>query len=423
MKEIIGSPGNELMETEDQLRIEMHDEYRKKLQSRLQSKLDAAQDAFIESNRLIKRRCIDVTLITTIGRIRLRAMKGYCPKLRKWIVPIREAWSLSKNQVLTPSLQKKLSCTACETGSFEKASWLAGEWGTSISDDAIRSCVLELGWKALNKPVSAPCQEKADANDTLIIMMDGWMARHRGIDWGKSKHAKAEERIRWHEIKSAIIYRLKDHAKTSAKRRSLISKHVVAVPAETDPVDFGRRVHDEAKRMGMGNAKRVYIVMDGGIWLWNIFEDRFSLCAEGTLDFYHASEHIHALSNELFKDDRQEAKNWSAKMLHSLRRHSTKNLFKTLEELIANPPNQDAETVSAIKSTSDYFQNHKDHMNYPAAAKAGLPIGSGSMESQCSQFQNRFKRRGQFWSKCGFAALLEVSIRFQNGEIYSLWAA
>ena len=45
------------------------------------------------------------------------------------------------------------------------------------------------------------------------------------------------------------------------------------------------------------------------------------------------------------------------------------------------------------------------------------------MESQCSQFQNRFKRRGQFWSYNGSAAFLEVAVRYQNGEILSLWAA
>ena len=63
-------------------------------------------------------------------------------------------------------------------------------------------------------------------------------------------------------------------------------------------------------------------------------------------------------------------------------------------------------------------------MDYPAAAGAGLPTSeAGPMESQCSQFQNRFKRRGQFWTPKGSAALLEVAVRHQNGELNSLWAA
>ncbi len=102
-----------------------------------------------------------------------------------------------------------------ETGSFEKASSLAAEWGCSISDDAIRSCVVSLAEKAAELPVSSPCIDRAQRDDVLIIMMDGWMARHRGEDWGKKRKREGQERIHWHEIKSAVMYRLKDQADVS----------------------------------------------------------------------------------------------------------------------------------------------------------------------------------------------------------------
>ena len=215
----------------------------------------------------------------TYGSIVVRATKGYCPERKAWLVPIRHSWGLVKNQRLTPTLQRKLCCTAVETGSFEKASSLAAQWGCRISDDAIRSCVLTLGQKARKQQLLTPCVDRAGPEDTLIIMMDGWMARHRGKDWGKKKHVDGQERIHWHEIKSAIIYRLRDQAELNSKRGALVSKHVVATPAETDPVTFGQRVQDQARRMGLGQARSVYVVMDGAIWLWNIFEDRFKLCA------------------------------------------------------------------------------------------------------------------------------------------------
>jgi hypothetical protein len=353
----------------------------------------------------------------------LRATKGYSPEHNKWIIPVRRSWGLAKNQRLTPTVQRKISCTAVETGSFEKASSLATQWKCPISDDAIRSCVLALGKKAEAHPLSSPCENQAGPKDVLIIMMDGWMARHRGEDWGKKRHTESQERVHWHEIKSAIIYRLADQAELSSKRRALVSKHVVATPAETDPVDFGQQVQYEAIRMGLRKAASVYIVMDGGIWLWNIFKDRFRQCAKGTLDFYHASEHIHQLAAALFPENRQEANTWSAKILHSLKHYSNKRLFKTLAELLENPPREDEPMLKVIESASNYFNNHKDHMNYAAAKKKGLPIGSGSIESQCSQFQDRFKRTGQFWSKEGFAALLQLKVRHQNNEFTSLWAA
>lgn len=414
---------NEMMETEDQVVNEMQEEFRKRLQNRLQEKVGARERAVAEACRLKKKRSVALHLKSTFGWIVLHVIKGYCFQRRKWVVPIREAWGLAKNQRLTPSLQRKLCCTAVETGSFEKASALATEWGCSISDDAIRSCILSLGERALTSTLVEACDRKAGQEDVLVIMMDGWMARHRGKDWGKKRHTEGQERIHWHEIKSAVIYCLKDQAQVSPKRRALLSKQVVAVPAETDPVDFGRRVHDEAIRMGLGEARFVYVVMDGAIWLWNIFDDRFKQCAVGTLDFYHASQHLHSLATELFRENKDEANAWCAEILHSLKHHSTAKLFKTLSELLADPPCQEQSTLSAIKSAHSYFDDHKNHLDYPRAAKADLPIGSGSMESQCSQFQNRFKRRGQFWTRKGFAGLLEVSVRHQNGELRSLWAA
>jgi hypothetical protein len=349
--------------------------------------------------------------------------KGFCPVQGTWIIPVRTAWGLDKNQRLSPSLQRKLCYTAAETGSFEKASALVAQWGCSISDDAIRSCTLRCGQKGIEQPLSTPCPERAGKDDVLIIMMDGWMARHRGKGWGFKNLVEGYDRVNWHEIKSAVIFRLKDQASLSPKRGALISKHVVATPAQTDPITFGQRVHHEACRMGLAQAKKVYVVMDGATWLWNVFEDRFSSLATGTLDFYHASEHLHALGNELFGQSTDESRNWCQELLHTLKHSSSDNLFATLADLIARPPNTEPETIEAIRQARAYFEKHKEHMNYAGADAQGLPLGSGSMESQCSQFQGRFKRCGQFWTKNGFATLLEVAVRQQNGELRSLWAA
>ena len=47
-------------------------------------------------------------------------------------------------------------------------------------------------------------------------------------------------------------------------------------------------------------------------------------------------------------------------------------------------------------------------MAYDKAAAEGVPIGNGAMESQCSRFQNRFKRRGQFWTARESGSFLEA---------------
>ena len=98
-------------------------------------------------------------------------------------------------------------------------------------------------------------------------------------------------------------------------------------------------------------------------------------------------------------------------------------LFKTLDQLLKDPPSDDPAVLEVVREQNAYFRSHAEHMDYAANAAQGVPIGSGSVESLCSQFQNRLKRTGQFWTKKGFAALLRIIVSHCNGELDSLWLA
>ena len=90
--------------------------------------------------------------------------------------------------------------------------------------------------------------------------------------------------------------------------------------------------------------------------------------------------------------------------------HSAEDLT-SLEKLI------DEKTAAAFARECAYFRKHEEHMNYDRNQERGVPIGSGAMESQCSQNQNRFKRRGQFWSEDGFSAASKAYVRYTNDEL------
>jgi len=55
MDEINNNGTNELMETEDQLLVEMREEYRKRLQGRLQERIDSRQQRMAEVKSLTRK--------------------------------------------------------------------------------------------------------------------------------------------------------------------------------------------------------------------------------------------------------------------------------------------------------------------------------------------------------------------------------
>ena len=176
-----------------------------------------------------------------------------------WETPVRRLWFRGEARAVTPACELALATTACETGSYEKASKVCAVWGCTASDDKVMDTVRRMGEACRPERLPEACEGAAGRRDTLIIMMDGWMVRCRGSRWGEEGRPP-EERVEWKECKSAVMFRLSDVAEVNKGRRTLVTKHVVAMPADTDPVAFGRRVHDEAVRMGLGRAARAYSV-------------------------------------------------------------------------------------------------------------------------------------------------------------------
>jgi hypothetical protein len=373
---------------------------------------------------LKKKRFREVRLVTFFGTVVLRCREGV-DKEGRWRCPALAYLGIRSHQRYSPDVERRIAVLAAEMGSYEKASGVADTvaW-FNVSDGAIHSTLMRLDAKAGAAPPKGACAGAAGPQDTLIVMADGWNARHRGKNWGlNKKNRKLPERIHWHEIRSGVIFKLSALLAVSGKRKAIMDKHVVAVPADTSPHDFGLLLHREAVRMGLGRAKAVFFVMDGGVWLWNIYKDRFDKCSQAMLDFYHLSQHLHALGAALYGAGSEKAAAWCGKLLHDLKHKSPKSLFKTLDQLLQAPPSDDQSVRKTIREQNAYFRNHADHMDYATNDAQGIPIGSGSIESLCSQFQNRLKRTGQFWAKKGFAALLRILVRHWNGELDSLWLA
>lgn len=409
---------NPLLELETNVLEEGREWTRQQLQVRLQRAADAVPVVCPKSGHPLRAvRTVTLPLKTPVGDIELHVPYGQSPVTPQWHHPVREAWKLAAHQRVSPELTRRLTQTAPWINSYEKAARVATLWGCPVSDDLVRNLVQRVGAQVEATTFAAPPPPPHEPPFTLVIMMDGWMVRERGPDWGARSPKSGGDRVAWHEVKSAVIYRLEQRAQSAGGRGFLLEKFVVACEPETAPVDFGAAVQAEARRRGLGRAQRVLVVIDGAVWLWKVAEDRF---AEATLelDFHHASQHLWAIAHELFGEGTAEADAWVRPLLRRLKHGGEARVLQTLEALLTDAQNS---VSPRVQTEVAYFQTHRDHLHYQRIRRQGGPNGSGAIESLCSTFQDRLQRTGQFWNRLGLRHLLAVDVAVRNQDFDSLW--
>jgi hypothetical protein len=367
------------------------------------------------------------------GDVALPAVYGRDRETGEMVMPLRERLGLSAHQSMSPALEDYLCFSAINTTSYGRAAESARKIGIPVDGSQIQRLVQRIGERAetqtkqrvssafdLQKRKEIVRQAKLELEDkpfSMIVMLDGTMLRTRGTDWGLKPVSALGERVVWHELKAALVIRVYD---APAGKRPKVEKYYVSDAG--GPEAIGKKLYAEALRRGLEQAQRVYVIADGATWIWGLAAEHFPESME-TLDFYHASEHLWALGRVLCKDNEEEAEAWVSPLLSTLKYHGGKELLPVLEELLKTPDKAlSAEQCKALNREVAYFRNHADRLDYPKAKRLGMPLGSGSMESACSQIQNRFKCTGQFWSKPGERNLLALEMAWRNRDWNALWA-
>jgi hypothetical protein len=201
-----------------------------------------------------------LTLRTELGLVKLTVDYGEEPATKKWPGPQQRAWGLLPHQKVTPGLAEKLCFTAVATTSYEPAAAVAARWGVVVDDTLIHQPVQRAGERADQQSQARVTASAAPASaapvpaGALVILLAGWLLRHRGGAWGLKPAQEAGGRVAWQECKSAVIYHGSHSAQTAGERGLLGEKFVVADVGE--PLEFGRRVQAEARRRGLGQAPR-----------------------------------------------------------------------------------------------------------------------------------------------------------------------
>jgi hypothetical protein len=252
-----------LLEIEQEVEAQAREWHRQQLQKRLQRVAEDQGAVCPLTGEPLQAACYEaVTLDTCAGTVTLRAHYGRHPRTRKWQHPIRLLWGLKPRQRLSPQLQDRVSYTAAETDSYERAAKMATKWGTPLAASTVHKHAQQMGREAAAQTKvreqhlmdgATQAQAIAPLPNGLevfcpVVMMDGFMARERGPDWALKPPEAKGSRVEWHEVKAATIYRVDQVAEKASGRRQILQKFWVLAPTQTPPEEFGRAVHAEAIR-------------------------------------------------------------------------------------------------------------------------------------------------------------------------------
>jgi hypothetical protein len=373
------------------------------------------------------------TVQSRFGEIRIVRTYGYCPECKQWFYPADIELGLSKNAGASPSVQEAASLAVSKMPVADAHAVLERLTGLDVPPSTLDRTARRQGKRAeeLRDALDARAlctrgrwevtaevrKELGQRPFTLVIEIDAWNIRERDA-WGESAAlAERGETVpgRWHWAYGAKVFRLGQRGETQSGRKMILSRGYVMTRKGSDAL--ADQVFAEAVRQGMLAAEHVLVVADGAVWIWKIVEDRLPW-AKGRLDFYHASEHLWAVANELHGAGTQGAKKWVEPLLNQLRHGEEHKVLKSLEDLKKSVKRNHRDLV---KRESAYFESHRTRLDYQAGVTAGEPIGSGAMESTCRQYQCRFKRPGQFWSTAGDEALLALETFWRNGRWHLLF--
>lgn len=229
-------------------------------------------------------------------------------------------------------------------------------------------------------------------DDTVYVESDGSMVLTREDGWK--------------EIKAGRIFKASDSIRIDGKPGCISHSQYLAHLG--DHKTFSKQMEDLVESYNVNDSRMVFI-SDGAPWIKNWVEDAFPN-AISVLDFYHASEHLHAFSGLFFKDS-ETGKGWSKAQKELLLNSEVATVIQNIK-LIAGSENK------AANGLIDYYTSNINRMDYKRYKQIGCGIiGSGAIEStHRTLIQQRMKLSGQRWGKNGAQNMLNLRVTMMNEQ-------
>lgn len=280
-------------------------------------------------------------------------------------------------------LRRRMSDFGADHSFAESAKKLKEHYGIDIPLDMIRK-ITEYhasGIKELER--KGVFQKEESAQAIVVGETDGSMVPIVEVDQKKLEEKRDKRKCR------VLKYR---EARLSLAFKPGSRERIYAGTLEGIK-EAGKQLKNCVEDIGMDSKTIIHCVGDGAPWIVEQVEEQFGANGKYLIDFYHLCEYLAPAAEVCAMTD---ATAWLDKQKARLKENCFDEVLTDLKPYIEATKNDGDETP--VKDCYRYIDNRRNQLDYKAALKNKLPIGSGEIESAHRYIiQKRLKIAGAWW--------------------------
>jgi len=166
----------------------------------------------------------------------------------------------------------------------------------------------------------------------------------------------------------------------------------------------------DAERRDPQHRKLLVVLLDGALGLWRLATKLFKPWKGVTfvLDILHVVGYLWSAANALFGEASKAGQHWVQQKLTTILRGQVGYVIGGLRQILTKQRLRTSVRETLTKVIT-FFHNHRCWMHYDRYLAAGLPVGTGVVESACgSVVKHRMEGEGKRWSLAGAEAMLAL---------------
>jgi hypothetical protein len=166
----------------------------------------------------------------------------------------------------------------------------------------------------------------------------------------------------------------------------------------------------DAERRDPQHRKPLVVLLDGALGLWNLAPKLFKPWKRMTcvLDIMHVVGYLWSAANALFGEGSKDGTRWVQAKLTEILRGRVGYVIGGLRQILTKQRLRKS-VRETLEKVITFFHNHRRWMQYNVYLAAGLPVGTGVVESACgSVVKHRMEGEGKRWSLEGAEAILAL---------------